>query len=57
MSEFLENLKRELIEDGVVNANLFYYIDDRINEIVSDKLSQCMGDLLEQIQEGYNEKS
>lgn len=53
MSEFLKHIRQELIADCDVNPILFDYIDDRINEIISDKLSQCMGDLLDQLKEEF----
>jgi len=51
VSDWLEMVKQELIEDYDLPKSLFDYMDERMNEIVSVKLSECMGDLLEQLEE------
>ena len=53
---FLDDIKAELVEDGVVTEALFYYLDDRINAVVSDKLSQAMEDVRQQLEEDQVER-
>lgn len=47
---FLDDVKDELIAEGIP-PQLFDYMEDRINQIISDKLSQCIGDLEERMTE------
>lgn len=53
---FLDDVKAELIEDGVVTEALFHYLDDRISAVVSDKLSQAMEDVRQQLEEDQVER-
>lgn len=55
--EVTEMIKRDIIDSGQIDKMLFDYIDDRIQMIVEDKLSQCMCDLLEQVMEEVNYKA
>jgi hypothetical protein len=47
---FLDDIKADLVEGGVVTEGLFTYIDDRINELLSVKISEAMADNAEQMQ-------
>lgn len=47
---FLDDIKEELIAQGL-DPQLFDYLDDRVAEIVADKLSQRIGDLEERLTE------
>lgn len=49
--EFMESMRQELLAHGRVTPGFLDYMEDRINTVVSDKLSQCMGDLEEQLLE------
>lgn len=53
---FLADVKAQLIEDGVGNKMLFDYLEDRIAEIVSDKLSQALEDVRQQLEEDQIER-
>lgn len=46
----LDDLKAEMIESGEASKDLFDYIDDRIEAIVNDRLSICLGDVEERLQ-------
>jgi hypothetical protein len=50
VSKFLDQIKADLIAEGLP-PDLFSYLEDRIAEIVADKLSQAIGDLEEKLTE------
>ena len=49
--EFLEMIKDELIHDHKVPYLLFEYLDDRIREIVDDRISHMEATLYEKLKE------
>lgn len=49
---FLDAVKAELIAGGI-DRQLFDYFEDRIAEIVADKLSQQLGDIEERLSEEF----
>ncbi len=56
MNQFMKDLREEILRCGKVDKDLLDYIDDRVRDIVSDKLSQCMGDLLAQVGEKVHDQ-
>lgn len=48
---FLDDMRRELIESGQATSDLLDYLDDRIKQIVSDKISQALADFQESLDE------
>jgi hypothetical protein len=56
MSTNLDFIKNHMLTEGQVTQDLLDYIDDRVREIVSDKLSQAMGDLEEQMRDKFVER-
>lgn len=56
MNDGLDFIRNHLLSEGEVTQDLLDYIDDRVHAIVSDKLSQAMGDLEEQLREKFIER-
>lgn len=46
-----EHIRRFMLSNNLASRTLLDYIDERIGEIVSDKLSQCAGDVEEKLRE------
>ena len=50
-TQFLEDLKAELIEGGRVTPDLFTYIDDRINQHLAEQVSKAVAEMEERLRE------
>lgn len=52
---FLDELRNELIESGEATKTMLDYIDGRIDEAITNKLTQGFGDVEEHILEQVKE--
>lgn len=56
MNDGLDHIRNHLLETGQATQDLLDYLDDRMLDIVSDKLAQCIGDLEENLLEQINKR-